>query len=187
MSGTTSDSSAAPGPHVAAREPKAKPGQLRDAYLPNRRVRFASDVASCCAIGILIGLLASGATWDGRAALFDLASSNLQAVKLGMGYLAGPLLILIALPLVLGRSRQVALKRRFRARLVLVALLWIAGLAVLLDKVSGLGDAYTVEAGAYVTGAFLVVGLLATLAMWPAGLRQVRVDRAGLVRGLPDA
>ena len=153
-------------------------------------MRLASDVASTCAIGLLIGLLATGFTWDDRAALFDLARSELQVIKLGLGYLVGPMLILIALPLVLGRARQVAIKHRFRERLVLAAALWIAGMVVLVTKVTGLEAAYTIQVGAYVTGAFLVVGLLATLAMWPTGLEVVQVDRGGMIRnpnGTPAA
>lgn len=159
--------------------------QLRDAYLPNRRVRLASDVAAICVAGLLVGLLGSGLTWWDRSALFDLAGNSRQVVKLGMGYLIGPILILVTMPLVFGRARQVALKRRFKARLALAALLWIAGLAVLIAKVSNL-DGYTIEAGTYVTGALLVVGLLSTLAMWPSGLPVVKVDRSGAERVAPE-
>lgn len=156
-------------------------GQLRDAYRPNRRVRLGSDVATLCAVAILFGLLGTALTWWERSALFDLAANDLEVVKLGTGYLAGPLAILVALPLVFGRARQVALKRWYKERVALVALLWVAGIVVLLAKVSGLDD-YTLRAGTYVTGALLAIGLLATLAMWPAGLAEVKVDRAGLVR-----
>jgi hypothetical protein len=156
-------------------------GQLRAAYLPNRRVRLASDVAALCVAGLLIGLLGAAATWWGRSALFDLASEPRQVVKLGTGYFAGPVLILVTLPLVFGRGRQVALKRWFRARLAAAALLWVIGILLLLDKVTGL-DGYTVEAGTYVVGGLLALGLLSTLAMWPSGLGEVRVDRAGRVR-----
>ena len=103
---------------------------------------------------------------------------------MGTGYLAGPALILTALPLVFGRPGQVALKRLFRARLMLAALLWIAGLSVLVAKVSGL-EGYSLEAGTFVTAALLVGGLLATLGMWPTGLQVVKVDRGGHVRGGP--
>lgn len=181
-----SEISRSPRSHSALREPQAKAGQLRDAYLPNRRVRLASDIASGCAVGLLLGVVATTFTWDDRAPLFDLAAGPLQTVKLGTGYLAGPLLILVALPLVLGRARQVAIKRRYRERLVLAALLWAAGLVVLYAKLAGL-DGYTVQIGAYVAGAFLVVGLLATLAMWPNRLRVVMVDRTGAVRQTPSA
>ncbi|HEX8752474.1 MAG TPA: hypothetical protein VF731_03580 [Solirubrobacterales bacterium] len=157
------------------------PHGLRDAYLPNRRVRLASDVAALCVAGLLLGLLGAAVTWWGRSDLFDLASESRQVVKLDTGYFVGPVLILVTLPLVFGRSRQVALKRWFRLRLLAAALLWIAGLAVLVAKMSGL-DGYTVEAGTYVIGALLVLGLIATLAMWPRGLEQVYVDREGHVR-----
>lgn len=158
---------------------------LRDAYRPNRRVRLASDVATLSAAAILVGLLGTALTWWERSALFDLASNSLQVVKLDTGYLVGPLAILVALPLVFGRARQVALKRRYRERIALAALLWIAGLVVLVAKVSGLDDSYELEAGAYVTAGLLAIGLVSTLLMWPAGLAEVKVDRAGLVREDP--
>lgn len=158
-----------------------KQGQLRDAYLPNRRVRLASDVAGLCAVLLLLGLLGAAFTWWGRSDLFDLASNSREAVKMNTGFLLGPVLILITLPLVLGRSRQLALKRLFRTRLALAALLWIAGLAILLAKVNGL-DGYTIEAGTYVAAGLLGLGLIGTLAMWPGDLPVVRVDRNGLVR-----
>ena len=159
--------------------------QLRPAYLPNRRVRLASDVAALCVAGLLIGLLGAAVTWWGRSDLFDLASEPRQVEKLGTGYFAGPVLILVTLPLVFGRGRQVALKRWFRARIAAAALLWIVGLLVLVNRVSGL-DGYTIEAGTYVVGGLLVLGLLSTLAMWPSGLGEVSVDREGHVREMPD-
>lgn len=155
--------------------------QLRSAYLPDRRVRLASDLATLCAVAVLIGLLGSALTWWDRSALFDLASEPRQVVKMGSGYLAGPVLILIALPLVFGRARQVALKRWFRARLLAAALLWVVGFAVLIDRVTGLSG-YTIGAGTYVTAGLLGLGLLGTLAMWPSGLPEVAVDRQGHVR-----
>lgn len=156
-------------------------GNLRAAYLPNRRVRLASDVASLCAAGLLLGLLGSAVTWWGRSDFFDLASTSGNAVKIGTGYLAGPVLILFALPLVFGRRQQVALKRLYEVRLLCAAMLWLAGLVVLDQKLTAL-DGYTLEAGAYVTACLLGLGLLATLAMWPHGLPVVAVDRNGKVR-----
>jgi len=157
-------------------------GQLREAYVPNRRVRLASDVAAACAALLLIGLLGAGFAWWERSALFDLASNSLQTVKIDTGFLVGPVLILVTLPLVLGRARQVALKRLFRARLLLAALLWVAGLVILVAKVSGLDSSYDVEAGTYVSAGLMLLGLTATLAMWPGDLRVVKVDGKGLVR-----
>lgn len=153
---------------------------LREAYVPNRRVRLASNIAAICAVGLLIGLLGSAVTWWGRSALFDLAENSRETVKIGTGYFFGPVLILIALPLVLGRTGQVVLKRWYRARLGAAVLLWAVGLVVLVSKVSGL-DGYTIKAGTYVVGGFLVVGLVATLVMWPIGLRVVKVDKKGNV------
>jgi len=157
-------------------------GQLREAYMPTRRVRLASDVAGLCAVLLLVGLIGTAFTWWGRSALFDLASNELEVVKIDTGFLVGPILILVVLPLVLGRARQLALKRLFRARLLLAALLWVAGLAILVAKVSGLDSSYDVEAGTYVSGGLMLLGLLATLAMWPGDLPVVRIDRNGLVR-----
>lgn len=155
--------------------------QLRDAYVPNRRVRLASDVAAICAVLLLVGLLGTALTWWGRSALFDLASNSLQVAKIDTGFLVGPMLILVTLPLVLGRARQLALTRLFRARLILAAVLWAAGLAILIANVSGL-DGYTIRAGTYVSGGLLMVGLVATLAMWPGNLPVVKVDRRGVVK-----
>lgn len=155
---------------------------LRDAYVPNRRVRLASDVAAVCAALLLIGLLGTAFTWWDRSALFDLASNSLESVKIDTGFLAGPILILVALPLVLGRSRQLALTRYFRARLVLASLLWLIGLGLLLGRVASLDDSYNLEAGFYISTALILTGLIATLAMWPGDLPLVKVDRKGLVR-----
>lgn len=156
--------------------------QLREAYVPNRRVRLASDVAGICAALLLLGLIGTAFTWWGRSSLFDLASNSREAIKIDTGFLVGPVLILVALPLVIGRARQVALKRLFRTRLLVATLLWTAGLLILLARVNDLDSSYTLEAGAYVAAALMLLGLLATLAMWPRDLRVVKVDRNGLVR-----
>lgn len=154
---------------------------LRYAYVPNRRVRLASDVAGLCAVLLLVGLVGAAFTWWGRSDLFDLASNSREAIKIDTGFFVGPALILAALPLVVGRSRQVALKRLFRTRLLIAALLWAAGLAILVGKVSGL-DGYELEAGTYVSAGLMTLGFLSTLAMWPGDLPEVQVDRRGLVR-----
>jgi hypothetical protein len=155
---------------------------MRDAYVPNRRVRLASDVAGICAALLLIGLLGTAFTWWGRSDLFDLASSSREAIKIDTGFLVGPILILVALPLVVGRSRQVALARLFKTRLAIAALLWLVGLVLLLGRVAGLDDSYSLEAGFYVSAGLIVLGLLATLAMWPRDLPVVQVDNKGMVR-----
>jgi hypothetical protein len=158
--------------------------QLRDAFVPNRRVQLASDVAGLCAVLLLIGLLGAAFTWWGRSDLFDLASSSLEAVKIDTGFLVGSVLILVALPLVLGRSRQLALTRYFRARLAIAALLWLAGLGALLGRMAALDSSYSPEAGFYVAAGLMALGFLATLAMWPGDLPVVKVDRNGMVRDL---
>lgn len=157
-------------------------GQLREAYVPNRRVRLASDVAGLCAALLLIGLLGAAFTWWGRSDLFDLASNSLEAIKIDTGFLVGPVLILIALPLVVGRQRQLALRRYFKTRLVVAALLWLAGLVALLVRMASLDSTYSPEAGFYVSGGLMLLGLLSTLAMWPGNLPVVRIDRNGMVR-----
>ncbi|HET8954794.1 MAG TPA: hypothetical protein VFN18_03955 [Solirubrobacterales bacterium] len=156
--------------------------QLRDAFVPNRRVRLASDVAGLCAALLLIGLLGAAFTWWGRSDLFDLASSSLEAIKIDTGFLAGPVLILVALPLVLGRRRQLALRQHFKTRLMIAALLWLAGLAALLARMASLDGTYSPEAGFYISGGLMLLGFLATLAMWPGELPVVKVDRNGTVR-----
>ncbi|HEX3041919.1 MAG TPA: hypothetical protein VHP56_07520 [Solirubrobacterales bacterium] len=155
---------------------------LRDAFVPDRRVRLASDVAGLCAALLLIGLLGAGFTWWGRSDLFDLASSSLEAIKIDTGFLAGPILILIALPLVLGRSRQLALRQYFKTRLAIAALLWLAGLVALLARMAALDSSYSPEAGFYVSGGLMLLGLVSTLAMWPGDLPVVKIDRNGTVR-----
>lgn len=156
--------------------------QLREAYVPNRRVRLASDVAGICAVLLLIGLVGAAFTWWGRSSLFDLASNSREAIKIDTGFLVGPVLILVALPLVIGRARQVALKRLFCTRLVVAALLWVAGFAILLVRVNNLDASYTVQGGTYTAAGLMLLGLFATVAMWPRDLRVVQVDRNGLVR-----
>lgn len=163
-------------------ETRSGEAQLRDAYVPNRRVRLASDIAGICAALLLVGLLGSALTWWGRSALFDLAASSGETVKIDPGFLVGPALILITLPLVLGRARQVALTHYFRARLAIAALLWLAGLVVLIVKVTGLDSGYEIEAGTYVSAGLLLLGFVSTLAMWPGDLPVVQVNRKGTVR-----
>ncbi|HEX5593590.1 MAG TPA: hypothetical protein VFX35_09605 [Solirubrobacterales bacterium] len=143
---------------------------------------MASDVAGLCAVLLLVGLLGTAFTWWGRSALFDLAGNSRETVKIDPGFLVGPALILIALPLVLGRARQLALKRYFRTRLAIAALLWAAGLVALIARVAGLDSSYEIEAGTYVSAGLLLVGLVSTLAMWPGDLPVVQVNRKGTVR-----
>jgi hypothetical protein len=155
---------------------------LRDAYVPNRRVRLASDVAGLCAVLLLVGLLGAAFTWWGRSDFFDLASSSLESIKIDIGFLVGPILILVALPLVVGRRRQLALKRLFRTRIMVAAVLWLVGLGLLLGRVLTLDSSYELKGGFYVSAVLLTVGTAATLAMWPGGLPVVQVDRNGVIR-----
>ena len=113
--------------------------------------------------------------------MFDLAQNSLGTVKIGLGFLAGPVAILFALPFVLARPGDTAVTRLYRARIVLTAALWVAGVVVLISKISDL-DGYTVTAGTYVSSGLLVLGLAATLALWPRGLDTVTINRRGVIR-----
>jgi hypothetical protein len=151
----------------------------REVYLATTRVYVASIVAQVCAAGLLIGVLGAIFTWGHSSALFDFADSPHGVSKPELGYLFGPALILLALPLVRHRDPHVAFVDRYRLRLGIAVALWVAGLVALLTHLAGLSDEYTLQAGAYVAPALLVVGLLATLAMWPAGLPIGFFDRRG--------
>lgn len=154
----------------------------REVYLASGRVYLASVLAQVCAGGLIAGVLGSIVTWGERSALFDLANSPHGISKPELGYLFGPALILIALPLVRHREPHVAYTGRYRLRLAAAALLWTVGLALLLTHLAGLSSEYTLQAGAYVATALLVGGLLATLTMWPAGLPTGLFDRRGEVQ-----
>jgi len=151
----------------------------REVYVATTRVYVASVVAQLCAAGLMIGVLGSIFTWDHSSALFDFADSPHGLSKPELGYLFGPAAILLALPLVRHRGPHVAYVARYRLRLGIASALWVAGLVALLVHLGGLGDEYTLKAGAFVAPALLVVGLLATLAMWPTGLSRGLFDRRG--------
>jgi hypothetical protein len=153
----------------------------REVYLAGTRLFAASIVARLCAAGLFIGVLGAAFTWGKHSALFDLANSPHGTAKAELGYLFGPALILILLPLVRRREPHVAYTSRYRARLAAAALLWVIGLALLLNHLTGLSSEYTLQAGAYVATALMALGLVATLAMWPANLRTGRFDRRGSV------
>jgi len=151
----------------------------RDVYLATTRVYVASVVAQVCAAGLTIGVLGSIFTWGHSSALFDFADSPHGIAKPELGYLFGPALILLALPLVRHREPHVAYVERYRLRLGIALALWLAGLVTLVVHLAGLSDEYTLKAGAYVAPTLIVVGLAATLAMWPAGLATGLFDRRG--------
>jgi hypothetical protein len=161
--------------------------KAREVYLATTRVYVASIVAQVCAAGLFVGVLGSVFTWDESSAVFDLANSPHGISKPELGYLFGPALILIALPLVRHRQPRVAYTSRYRTRLAIALGLWIVGLVLLLAHLAGLDGEYTFRAGAYVASALMAVGLLATLAMWPAGLRTGLFDRRGGVEIPADA
>lgn len=156
-------------------------GHTSEVYLATTRVWVASVVAQVCAAALTIGVIGSIATWDDSSALFDFADSPHGVSKPELGYLFGPALILIVLPIVRRRTPHVAYVRRYRARLGVALALWVAGLIALIAHLTGLSDEYTLEAGAYVASALIVTGLVATLAMWPVGLATGAFDRRGEV------
>jgi hypothetical protein len=151
----------------------------REVYLASTRVYVACIVAQVCAAGLFVGVLGSIFTWDHHSALFDLANSPHGISKPELGYLFGPALILVALPLVRHRKPRVAYTSHYRARLGAALALWAVGLVLLLAHLAGLDDEYTLQAGAYVATALLSIGIVATLAMWPAGLSTGLFDRRG--------
>jgi uncharacterized membrane protein len=151
----------------------------REVYLATSRVYVASILAQLCAAGLMVGVIGAIFTWGEPSSLFDLADSPHGISKPELGYLFGPALILIALPLVRHRKPHVAYSSRYRLRLGLAIALWLAGLVALLTHLAGLSDEYTLQAGAYVATVLLVGGLLATVAMWPVGLATGLFDRRG--------
>jgi hypothetical protein len=153
--------------------------KTREVYLVGTRVYLASVLAQVCAAGLLVGVLGAIFTWGDRSTLFDLANSPHGISKPELGYLFGPALILIVLPLIRHRQPRVAYTRRYRTRLAAATVLWALGLAVLLIHLAGLDSEYTLQAGAYIAAALMAVGLIATLAMWPAGLQIALFDRRG--------
>jgi hypothetical protein len=167
----------------ATATPAAEP-QAKEVYLASTRVFVAGVVAQICAAACFIGVIGAIFTWGEHSALFDFGNGPHGAAKAELGFLFGPALILILLPVVRRRGPHVAYARRYRGRVAAAAALWLVGLVVLLNHLSGLDPEYTLQAGAYVAPTLIAVGLLATLAMWPLGLRTGQLDRRGEVE--PD-
>jgi hypothetical protein len=164
----------------AAVEASGEP-QVKEVYLASTRVFVAGVLAQLCAAACFVGVIGAIFTWGRHSALFDFANSPHGVAKAELGFLFGPALILILLPVVRRRGPHVAYARRYRARVAIAAALWLAGLVVLLSHLAGLDSEYTLQAGAYVATTLISVGLLATLAMWPVGLRTGLLDRRGEV------
>jgi hypothetical protein len=151
----------------------------RSVYLVSTRVYLASIVAQVAAAGLFIGVLGAVFTWGDHSALFDFANSPHGVSKPELGFLFGPAAILTLLPLVRHRVPRVAYTARYRSRLGAALALWAIGLALLLAHLAGLDSEYTLQAGAYIATALIVIGLLASLAMWPGGLPTGLFDRRG--------
>ncbi len=166
----------------ARTEPAAAPDtETREVYRAGGRVYVASVVAQLCAAGLFVGVIGAIATWGKSSALFDLASSPHGIAKAELGYLFGPALILLLLPIVRHRSPHVAYTRWYKPRLLAALALWAIGLVRLLTHLAGLDDEYALQAGAYIATALIALGLLASLAMWPARLPTGALDRRGEV------
>lgn len=154
----------------------------REVYLATARVYAAALVAQLCAAACFVGVIGAIFTWDETSTLFDFANSPHGISKPELGFLFGPALILVLLPVVRRRGPRVAYAQRYRARVAAAVALWLVGLVVLLIHLSGLDSEYTLQTGAYVATTLISVGLLATAAMWPAGLRSGTIDRRGGVQ-----
>ena len=161
----------------------AQAGKIHDAYVANARIRGAGIIARLCAAFLFAGFVGSLATWGKQNSIFEMASTNTETYRPGPGYVVGPALILLLLPLVRKINPGFAYKRLYRARVVIAALLFATGLAVLAVNLTQLDPGYTTKAGTYIAAALLTVGMVAATTMWPAGLASVRVDRAGRVEG----
>lgn len=180
----------APTQDQAPEQRQVPPQKVRDAYLANSRLRVGGIVARITAVFLTLGFLGSLGTWGKEHSIFEMASNRIETARPGIGYVAGPLLILIILPLVrrrvlaqTGEDHWFAHKRMYRARVVIAALLFFAGLVVLAVNLGQLESDYVVRTGTYVAASLLSVGLAATLAMWPAGLPVVRLDEGGRIEG----
>lgn len=170
----------------ARAETKAPAEQTREVYLASGRVYVAGIVAQVCAACLLIGVLGAIFTWGKHSAVLDFANSPHGTAKAELGFLFGPALILILLPLVRWRRPHVAYSGYYRERLLAAIALWAIGLVLLIDHLTGLEAEYTLQFGAFVAPALIGIGLLATLAMWPAGLATAEMDRRGEVAPLPE-
>jgi len=155
--------------------------QTREVYLAGTRVYLAGIVAQACAAGLFIGVIGAILTWGKSSALFDLADSPHGIDKAQLGFLFGPALVLVLLPLVRRRPPHVTYTERYRLRVGAALVLWAIGLVSLLTHLAGLSSEYTLQAGAYIAVPLIAIGLLATAAMWPAGLRTASFDRRGEV------
>ena len=164
--------------------PAAPPPKLREAYVADARIRVAGALGRISAFLLFAGFVGSIATWGKQNSIFEMASTHTETYRPGLGYIAGPLLILLVLPIVRGRLRF-APRRLYRARVVSAALLFVAGLVVLAVNLGQLDPGYQTRPGTYIAASLLVIGLLATVAMWPAGLDVIRVDKSGNVEGAP--
>lgn len=173
------------------RREKQAPPKGREAYVQDTRLSVAGVVARVCAAGLIIGLIGGVATHNSPSALFDMAKHEggflTELKKPPLGFFIGPVLILILLPVAKGKDPATLRKRGYLARIVAASVLWLGGLVALIAQVSSLDPRFTIEAGTYVGGTLITMGLLSTLAMWPTGLKTVEVDKKGNVVGAGSA
>lgn len=173
------------------RREKKAPHEGREAYIQNTRLSVAGVVARVCAAGLVMGLIGGLATHNSPSALFDMAKHEggfvTELKKPPLGFFIGPALILILLPVAKGKAPATLRKRGYLARIVAASVLWLGGLVALIAQVASLDPRFTIEAGTYVGGTLITMGLLSTLAMWPTGLEAVEVDKKGNVVGAGPA
>jgi hypothetical protein len=164
----------------------------REGYIANVRVRAASIVTRLSAVLLFLGFVGSLLTWGKHKSIFELASSPSETARPGLGYVLGPALIMLLVPLVrrlptarIGENPWFAYSRRYRTRVVIAAVLFVAGLVILAVNLAQLKADFTFRAGSYIAAALLLVGLGATLAMWPSDLATMDVGQAGPARTAP--
>ena len=174
---------------VPAQEPASTappPHKPREAYVAKARARVGGVVARICAVGLMLGLLGgltALADTSSGTSIFDMARDESAAateVRLPpFGFFIGPVLILLLLPIAKARTPRVFPKRSYLPRVAIATVLWIGGLVALAVEVSSLDSRFTIAAGTYIGGTLIVVGLLATLAMWPFGFETVPFPERG--------
>ena len=94
---------------AAGPEPAAPGGQLErgsPAYLWNRRVQVSYDIAIACALVTAVtSIIGYGTALSGRTSIVDLAQSATRVLRPGLAYVAGPVIVLLALPVFRGGIR----------------------------------------------------------------------------------
>ncbi len=85
---------------IPAEPPQERqPLEIRPAYMANLRVQIALAFASLSALALFfLTIIAWGTTQTGSPSPLDLAASTTTAAKPGIGFVIGPILIVLAIP-----------------------------------------------------------------------------------------